>query len=117
MYRWYVHDPIRFERSIRWTVEHGHANNFANEYSSVAYWYQSEPHARFPKLPDRDAMRPPFGDGYEDARAALFGAMRTARDRLATEPDIFFRVAAAGEPFYRGDWAGAIANLSEAGLA
>jgi hypothetical protein len=50
MYRWYVHDPIRFRESIRWTLEHGHANTFENDYSSVAYWYQSEPHAAFPTL-------------------------------------------------------------------
>jgi hypothetical protein len=61
-------------------------------------------------------MRPPFAEGYEEARAALFAAMRTARDRLSAEPDIFFRVAAAGEPFYRGQWATAIANLQAAGL-
>jgi len=59
MYRWYVHDPIRFHKSIRWTIEHGHANNFENDYSSVAYWYQLEPHRPFPKLP---AQRlPPTG--------------------------------------------------------
>ena len=52
-YRWFVHDPIRFTRALRWTVEHGHANNFANEYASVAYWYQTEPHAAFPPLPGR----------------------------------------------------------------
>ena len=57
-YRWYVQDPIRFTRSLRWTIEHGHANNFANEYASVAYWYQAEPHAPFPALPERDALRP-----------------------------------------------------------
>ena len=33
MYRWFVDDPIRFTRSLRWTVEHGHANNFAIEYA------------------------------------------------------------------------------------
>ena len=55
-YRWFVHDPIRFTRSLRWTVEHGHANNFANEYASVAYWYQTEPHAPFPR-PAARAMR------------------------------------------------------------
>ena len=57
MYRWYVADPIRFDESLRWTVEHGHANNFANHYASVAYWYQDLPHAPFPPLPARDAMR------------------------------------------------------------
>lgn len=51
MYRWYVRDPIRFDKSIRWTIEHGHANNYENDYSSLAYWYQIEPHAPFPALP------------------------------------------------------------------
>jgi hypothetical protein len=50
-YRFYVADPIRFSKSIRMTIEHGHANNFANHYSSTVFWYQSEPHAPFPKLP------------------------------------------------------------------
>jgi hypothetical protein len=52
MYRWFVHDPIRFQKSIRWTIEHGHANNFENDYSSVAYWYQTEPHKAFPPIPE-----------------------------------------------------------------
>jgi type 1 glutamine amidotransferase len=52
MYRWFVHDPIRFQKSVRWTIEHGHANNFENDYSSVAYWYQTEPHKPFPPLPE-----------------------------------------------------------------
>ena len=51
MYRWYLHDPVRFERSLRFSIEHGHANNFENDYASVAYWYQTEPHAAFPALP------------------------------------------------------------------
>ncbi len=50
MYRWYIHDPLRFQKSVRMTIEHGHANNFENDYSSVAYWYQLEPHAPFPTL-------------------------------------------------------------------
>jgi len=54
MYRFFVHDPIRFRESIRVTVEHGHANDLANDYSSVAYWYQDEPHAAFPILPSRE---------------------------------------------------------------
>jgi hypothetical protein len=55
MYRWFVHDPIRFQKKIRWTIEHGHGNNYENDYSSVAYWYQIEPHATFPQLPDMSA--------------------------------------------------------------
>jgi hypothetical protein len=51
MYRFYVNDPIRFAKEIRVTIEHGHANNFENDYTSTAFWYQHEPHRRFPALP------------------------------------------------------------------
>ena len=51
MYRFHIEDPIHFHKSIRVTIEHGHANNQGNDYSSVAFWYQREPHGRFPKLP------------------------------------------------------------------
>src|SRR5215470_13174122 len=74
-YRWFVHDPIRFTRGLRWTVEHGHANNFANEYTSVAYWYQTEPHASFPLLPAREALRPALPPAYDEAREAYLGAV------------------------------------------
>lgn len=50
MYRFFLTDPIRFNESIKYTIEHGHANNFENDYSSVAYWYQAEPHRGFPPL-------------------------------------------------------------------
>ena len=36
-------NPIRFEQEIKVTIEHGHANHLANEMSSVAYWYASQP--------------------------------------------------------------------------
>jgi len=75
MYRWYVADPIRFDRSLRWTIEHGHANNFGNDYTSVAYWYQTEPHAPFPALPERDAMRPPLPDGFDEVRMEILTGM------------------------------------------
>ena len=58
MYRFFVHDPIRFRQSLRVTIEHGHANNLRNDYSSVAYWYQREPHAPFPALPAREERQP-----------------------------------------------------------
>jgi hypothetical protein len=62
MYRWYLADPIRFERSLVWTIEHGHDNNYANDYTSVAYWYQIEPHGPFPTLPPVQARLPRFPD-------------------------------------------------------
>lgn len=50
LYRYHIEDPIFFERSIRVTIEHGHANKLTNDYSSTAYWYQTEPHKPFPPL-------------------------------------------------------------------
>jgi hypothetical protein len=50
-YRYHIEDPIYFEKSIRVTIEHGHANSLTNDYASTAYWYQTEPHKPFPNLP------------------------------------------------------------------
>ncbi len=51
LYRFHIEDPIHFQKSIRVTIEHGHANRRSDDYSSTAYWYQIEPHAPFPALP------------------------------------------------------------------
>jgi len=51
MYRYHIEDPIHFRKSIKVTIEHGHANKLSNDYSSTAYWYQLEPHKPFPPLP------------------------------------------------------------------
>jgi hypothetical protein len=51
LYRWHIESPITFEKSIRVTMEHGHANHRSDDFYSTAYWYQTEPHAAFPALP------------------------------------------------------------------
>jgi hypothetical protein len=51
LYRWHIESPITFEKSIKVTIEHGHANHRSDNFYSVAYWYQTEPHAAFPALP------------------------------------------------------------------
>jgi Protein of unknown function (DUF2961) len=51
VYRFHLDSPITFTKSLRATIEHGHANDRADNYFSVAYWYQTEPHAPFPALP------------------------------------------------------------------
>jgi len=58
MYRFHVEDPIRFERSIRVSIETGHANALANDYSSTAYWYQRGRTAPLPALPPAAARLP-----------------------------------------------------------
>lgn len=46
-YRFHIGDQIPFTRSIRFTIEHGHANEELGDYASVAFWYQAEPHKVF----------------------------------------------------------------------
>jgi hypothetical protein len=109
MYRWYVHDPIHFSTSLRWTLEHGHANNFANNYSSVAYWYQS-PRVALPALPSAQALLPPLGDAYDKAWSALTQAAREAMaaaplDGRMTSDSRLVQICAASESLYKGDFA------------
>jgi hypothetical protein len=77
MYRLFVRDPIRFQKSIRVTIEHGHANDMPNDYSSVAYWYQQEPHAPFPPLPSSADRRPI--DQYRTEPSDVEGAIEAER--------------------------------------
>ncbi len=58
LYRFHLDSPIPFTKSIRATIEHGHANHRSDNYSSVAYWYQTEPHAAFPALPPVEQRLP-----------------------------------------------------------
>jgi hypothetical protein len=51
VYRFHLDSPITFTKSLRATIEHGHANHRSDDFFSVAYWYQAEPHAEFPRLP------------------------------------------------------------------
>jgi hypothetical protein len=43
VYRWHLPDPVPFQKSIRVSIEHGHNNDAANRYASVAYWYAEQP--------------------------------------------------------------------------
>jgi len=66
IYRYYIEDPIRFYKSIRVTIEHGHANTFSNDYSSTAYYYLSEPKRGGPPLPSvEDRLPRPNEEEYE----------------------------------------------------
>jgi len=51
VYRFHLDSPIPFTKSLRATIEHGHANHRSDNFFSVAYRYQTEPHAPFPVLP------------------------------------------------------------------
>lgn len=57
-YRFHIEDPIRFQRSLRASIEHGHANVLTLEIASVAYWYQTLPSRAFPPMAPPEARRP-----------------------------------------------------------
>jgi hypothetical protein len=49
-YRYHIEDPIYFHKNIVVKIEHGHANQRSDDWSSTAYWYQTEPHKKFEEL-------------------------------------------------------------------
>jgi hypothetical protein len=51
LYRWHADNPVTFTKSLKHTMEHGHANDRADCFYSVGYWYQAEPYTNFPPLP------------------------------------------------------------------
>jgi hypothetical protein len=58
VYRWHIDSPLNFRKSIRMTIEHGSGNDRSDCFYSVAYWYQTEPHAKFPALPPAEDRLP-----------------------------------------------------------
>ena len=80
-YRFHIPDPIAFKRSLRAEIEHKGSQTFPDGtksgfierddlMSSVAFWYQSEPHKRWPALPT-GPERLPFTDQTLAVGAAL----------------------------------------------
>ncbi|MGW8178806.1 MAG: glycoside hydrolase family 172 protein, partial [bacterium] len=58
VYRFHIVDPVYFEKSLRFSIEHGHNNNLTLDIATVAYWYQKEPHKAFPPFPNRELRKP-----------------------------------------------------------
>jgi hypothetical protein len=71
-YRWHIPDPVNFKKSLRVEIQHRGGQDFPDGtgtgfierddlMSSVAYWYQIEPHKPWPALPPgKDRL--PFTD-------------------------------------------------------
>ena len=66
MYRWHITDPIRFKEDLRvtiqalgWRAEVEGKRRYLplqDDIASTSFWYQSEPHAPFPQLPDLNGL-------------------------------------------------------------
>jgi len=61
-YRWHIVDPIHFKKDLRVTIQsigwqsEGRYLPLEDDLASVAYWYQTEPHSKFPALPAKDKL-------------------------------------------------------------
>jgi hypothetical protein len=62
VYRFFITDPIYFDKSCRFTIEHGHNNNLTLDLASVAYWYQ-----------DKAEKLPPFSTKEERSFKPVVG--------------------------------------------
>jgi hypothetical protein len=66
LYRWHIMDPIFFHKDLRITIQAlgwyngkpGGYRPLGDDIASTAYWYQLEPHAKFPPLPALPARWP-----------------------------------------------------------
>ena len=64
LYRWHILDPIRFEKKLRVTIQalgwwlNGKFKPLDDDIASVGYWYQTEPHTKFPQIPGIEGRCP-----------------------------------------------------------
>ena len=85
-YRFHGPDPVRFEKRIRVSIEHGHANHLSDDWASTAYWYQLAP-ARavtIQPLSERLPTRPIAGHGPEPSDPPLVIAADVAAAKAET---------------------------------
>jgi hypothetical protein len=69
MYRWYRANPVRFQQSLKVEIQNQRYEKVQipsrDDYTSVAFWYQEEPHRAF-KLP-------PFAERVAPSKAGEYG--------------------------------------------
>ncbi|MGZ5488204.1 MAG: glycoside hydrolase family 172 protein [Candidatus Aminicenantales bacterium] len=120
VYRFHIPDPVPFKKSIEVTIEHGHGNDREDLLSSVAYWYQTEPHRAFPSFPSVSerlpfAFEPPENfvlpqwreetAGQAGAFVDPAGGLRLSAPRLASALSSYYNAAGARYPVLRTDGA------------
>jgi hypothetical protein len=115
-YRWHIHDPIVFNKSIKVTLEHfgwispdenpGHKatswNEREDDYSSVAFWYQTgeptftarAPHARDRRLPNIERTVV-YARDYADEKHHGLGAASKQQLELYEGPHLLYQAASA----------------------
>jgi hypothetical protein len=109
LYRWHIQDPINFERDLRVTIQalgwgkDGKYKKLADDIASVAYWYQTEPHAPFPALP-------PAKDRRQDKRpttaATIPGAIEVEKMKILSKAGSLNTSTQTNYLFAQGQWSG-----------
>ncbi|MGH7480875.1 MAG: glycoside hydrolase family 172 protein [Longimicrobiales bacterium] len=95
-YRWHIEDPVPFDEGFRFEIEHGGSNDAPGvQYASVAYWYQTHPHAEFPPLPERLIPLATLASPEIEAEALLGRASVTGGELRVQEMGAF-----------EGEWGG-----------
>jgi hypothetical protein len=62
LYRWHITDPVRFENGLKVTIQDlgwqsgGRYLPGQDDIASVAFWYQTGPHEKYPAFPSRDEL-------------------------------------------------------------
>lgn len=120
-YRWHIQDPVVFQKSIRFTIEHygwlpvdenkkgirDSWNEREDDFASVAYWYQTGPVKRFANVPSARERVLPCLDWITSATAytedKYHGHGTATVQRGETWPSggqIFFQPASQEEGWY-----------------
>lgn len=98
-YRWHLPDPITFRHALRFELEHrgvvfrrdgsiaGHTGERFDDYSSVAFWYQIEPHQPFTPMPSGYA-RLGFDPEQTLEAEALVDAAAVTAGEVTSQPHI-----------------------------
>jgi hypothetical protein len=102
----YIHhleNPVRYEKELKVTIEHGHANHLGNEMSSVAYWYAVKPAAAI-AVPPVDKRRPVL---KADGRWVIPDGLRwpghdvKIDDKVLREAQAAWKTYEVARPMYR----------------
>lgn len=92
-YRFHIPDPVRFSDSIKVTIEHGHANQLSDDWSSTAYWYQTLPSPKLSILPvsERLPLVPYQTVPEVENRGIMAEDVVRAREKTRQRAEIFFQ--------------------------
>lgn len=95
-YRFHITDPVTFKKSLRVVIEHKGARLFpdgqwngyverADDFSSVAYWYQMEPHKEFYRIPSAEDRIYKSNSTLIEAESLVPTAVASEQERLLTQ--------------------------------